>query len=446
MPASSISLLEPQWIVPVAPGTGVLSEHTVVVEGDRIRDVLPQREARARYPGGQVTRLPEHVLIPGLINAHGHSAMTLLRGYADDLSLMAWLEDHIWPTEAAHVDETFVADGTRLAAAEMLSTGTTCVADSYFFPEAAARAFSESGMRAQVSLPVIQFPNAWARDESQHITRGLAFRDAFRNVPLITTAFAPHSPYTVTDDGFRRVAVLSQELDIPIHLHLHETADEVEQSVAALGMRPYRRIVELGLAGPHLQTIHMTQLNDDEIESVALHGIHVAHCPESNMKLASGICPVARLLEAGINVALGTDGAASNNNLDMFGAMRAAALLAKVSGQATDLPAPTVLEMATLGGARMLGRETELGSIEPGKRADLAAVDLSAATAQPVYDPISTLVYSCSGSDVTHTWVDGVARYADRSLETIDRDALMQTVRGWQQRIAGGDHPEAAND
>ena len=442
MPNQSVSLLEPRWIVPVVPANTVLSEHSVVLSDETIVAVLPRETARTRYPDATVTTLAEHVLIPGLINAHGHSAMTLLRGYADDLPLMTWLTDHIWPVEAAHVDESFVRDGTNLAAAEMLETGTTCVADTYFFPEAAARAFSDAGIRAQVSLPVIQFPNAWARDESEHITRGLAFRDAFRNVPLITTAFAPHSPYTVTDEGFRRIAVLAQELDIPIHLHLHETATEVDQSVESLGMRPLRRMLELGLTGPHLQTVHMTQLIDAEIDALVTNGIHVAHCPESNMKLASGICPTARLLEAGVNLALGTDGAASNNNLDMFGAMRAAALLAKVSGSATDLPAGAVLEMATLGGARMLGREQDLGSIEPGKRADLTAVNLSGTTTQPVYDPVSAIVYACSGSDVTHTWVDGALQYADSTHVSINREALMQTVRGWQQRIASSDRQE----
>lgn len=435
MPAPIFSLLEPRWIVPVAPEGTALEDHAVVLADEVIEAVLPAAEARARYPEAGITSLQDHALIPGLINAHGHAAMSLLRGFADDLTLMTWLEDHIWPVEGIHVDETFVFDGTQLAAAEMLSTGTTCAVDTYFFPGAAARAFSQAGMRAQVNLPVIQFPNAWAKDEGEHITKGLAFHDSARDDPLITTGFAPHSPYSVSVETFGRIQTLAQELDLPIHLHLHETADEIGQGQTLHGLRPLRHMLELGLGGPHLQAVHMTQLEAEEIDTLALHGIHIAHCPESNMKLSSGICPVARLLAAGVNVALGTDGAASNNNLDMFGAMRAAALLAKVSGTATDLPAWQVLEMATLGGARMLGRESELGSIEPGKRADLAAVDLSGPTTQPVYDPVSTLVYAATGADVSHTWVDGQAVYANGVTTTINYPTLLQTVRGWGQRI-----------
>ena len=436
MPPSIFTLIEPRWIVPVIPSGAVLTDHAVVVQNELIKAVLPTGEARARYPSANITILPEHVLMPGLINAHVHSAMTLLRGFADDLSLMAWLEDYIWPVEGAHVDETFVFDGTLLAAAEMLSTGTTCAVDSYFFPEAAARAFSQAGIRAQVNMPVIQFPTAWAQTEAEHITKGLAFHDSIRADPLITTAFAPHSPYTVTDETFRRIETLAQELELAIHLHLHETADEISQGRDRHGKRPYRHMVDLGLAGPHLQTVHMTQLESQEIDDLALHGIHVAHCPESNMKLASGVCPAAQLLAAGVNIALGTDGAASNNNLDMFGTMRAAALLAKVAGEPTDLPAWQVLEAATLGGARMLAREAELGSIEPGKRADLTAVDLSGPTTQPVYDPISTLVYAASGADVSHTWVGGQAVYALGRTTNIDYSSLLKTIKGWGRRIS----------
>lgn len=445
MTSPKFTLIAPRWIVPVLPRQTVLEDHALVLQEELIVALAPVAEAQAQYPHATRIELPNHLLTPGFVNAHGHAAMTLLRGFADDLPLMRWLNDHIWPAEASHVDESFVYDGTLLAAAEMLLGGTTCAIDTYFFPDAVARAFTDAGIRGQVCLPVIQFGNAWAADEAEHIHKGLELHDALRHNPLLQTAFAPHSPYTVTDAGLRRVVVLAQELDIPIHLHLHETADEVATGLATNGVRPFQHMASLGLLGPSLQIVHATQLLDSEIESIALHGVHVAHCPSSNMKLGSGRCRVADLLGAGVNVALGTDGAASNNNLDMIREMSNAALLAKLTGTTTDLPAWQALEAATLNGARLLGLSDTIGSLEPGKRADLAAIDMGGLAQQPVYDQVSQLVYTCTDRNVSHTWVNGELLVADGSLTHIDQRQLIETTRGWQRRIAGGTGYAAAS-
>ena len=364
-------VVNPQWIAPVVPTGTLLEGHCVVVREGRIVDLLTKDAALAQYADWQWHDLPQHILIPGLINAHGHAAMTLLRGYADDKELMDWLNNYIWPVESKFVDYTFTYDGTSLAIAEMISTGTTCAADTYFFPDAVAAAYTDNKFRAQVCAPVIQFGNAWASTEEEHIDKALAHFDAFQGDPLINPAFAPHAPYTVTDKAFESVAAHAERLDIPIHLHLHETSDEVKSAIAVSGKRPMQRMTELGLVSSRLQTIHMTQLTQDEIEFVADNGIHVAHCPDSNLKLASGFCPVTTLVNAGVNVAIGTDGAASNNNLDMLAEMRSAALLAKgISQSALSVNAHEALAMGTINGAKMLGLEKQIGSLEVGKRAD----------------------------------------------------------------------------
>ncbi|HKI75397.1 MAG TPA: amidohydrolase family protein, partial [Pseudomonadales bacterium] len=290
MPDTNNFVIASRWIVPVIPNGVCYDHHAVVTSGERIIEVLPGVDAARKYPAFEVIDLPNHILTPGLVNAHGHAAMTLLRGYSDDRELMDWLENHIWPVEAKFVNEDFAYDGTALAIAEMIRTGTTCAADTYFFPDVTARAYADHHFRAQVGLPVLQFANAWAQDEEDHIRKALRVHDSLRDSPLITTAFAPHAPYTVTDDGFRSIRQHAEELDIPIHLHLHETRAEVDAALAESGMRPFKRMSALGLMTPNLQTVHMTQLTDAEINQLAVHGVHVAHCPESNLKLASGFC------------------------------------------------------------------------------------------------------------------------------------------------------------
>jgi 5-methylthioadenosine/S-adenosylhomocysteine deaminase len=413
-----------------------LDEHCVVVKGDRILDVLPSDEASKLYNAGSEISLAEHVLMPGMVNAHGHAAMSLMRGVADDLPLKSWLEDYIWPLEGRWIAEEFVYHGTQLAIAEMLLSGTTCFADMYFFPDAAARAASEIGMRAQMACPVIDFPTAWAQDSEEYISKATALNDQYRHHPLISMAFGPHAPYTVSDAPLLKIATFAEELDITIHMHVHESAQEVSDALAATGKRPMQRLADLGLISPRLLCVHGTQLNDADIALLSDNGASVVHCPESNLKLASGFCPVAKLQAAGINVALGTDGAASNNDLDMFGEMRTAALLAKaVAKDAGALPALQALRMATINGAKALGLDTQIGSLEVGKCADMVAVRLDSLNAIPLYNPLSQLVYSTHSHQVSHVWVAGKLLVDGGILTNIDVEALRSNVQAWQQRI-----------
>ncbi|HEY9151061.1 MAG TPA: TRZ/ATZ family hydrolase [Gammaproteobacteria bacterium] len=437
------SLLHARWIVPVEPDGLVLHHHSLAIHEGRILELLPTADAEQRYRARAVSHLPEHLLIPGLVNAHTHAAMSLLRGLADDLHLMDWLQHHIWPAETRWVNEEFVHDGTQLAIAEMLRGGTTCFNDMYFFPDVTARVSAACGMRATVGLILIDFPTAWADNADEYLAKGLALHDEYRNDPLIGTAFAPHAPYTVSDAPLQRVRVLADELDIPVHMHMHETAYEVREAVTATGQRPLARLQALDLLSPSLLAVHMTQLEKDEIQALADAGAQVVHCPESNLKLASGFCPVQELDQAGVIVALGTDGAASNNDLDMLGEMRTAALLAKaVAGDASALPAHRVLRMATLHGAMALGRGAEIGSLEAGKWADVTAVRLDELETQPLYDPISQLIYSASRHQVSDVWVAGRHLLRERVLTTLDEDAILRNVRAWQRDIAASDHEQ----
>lgn len=430
------TLIKARWIVPVEPDGEVLDHHSIAVNQGAIVEILDSARAAQKYRG-DVIDLDDHVLIPGLINAHTHAAMSLFRGMADDMPLVAWLNDHIWPAENQWVSSQFVRVGTQLAVAEMLQSGTTCFSDMYFFPDVCAEVAEMAGIRACVGLILIDFPSAWANDTPQYIEKGLSLHDTLRHSALINTAFAPHAPYTVTDDTLAKVRTLADELDIPIHMHVHETAHEIETSTAQFNVRPLERLSRLGLANPRLIAVHMTQLLAAEIESVGEFGISVVHCPESNLKLASGMCPVQALLEAGVNVALGTDGPASNNDLDMLSEMRTAALLAKgVSGDPAALPAATALRMATLNGAKALGLDELTGSLLPGKAADIVAVDMSGLATRPVYDPVSQLVYSASRDHVTDVWVAGRRVLKARGLTTLDQDTLLDAVTEWSHRIS----------
>ena len=431
------ALIHARWIVPVVPAGQVLEQHAVALQHGRIAAVLPSAEAKRRFRAEEEITLPRHALIPGLVNTHTHAAMTLLRGIADDLPLMPWLKDHIWPAEQRWVSADYVRDGTELAVAEMLRSGTTCFSDMYFFPEAAAHVVHGSGIRASLGLVVFDFKSTWGSGPEEYIHKGLELRDAYKNDPLLSFVFAPHAPYTVSDPWLSRLRALADELDLPVQTHLHETAAEVEESLSKHSKRPIQRLMDLGLYTRSLMAVHMTQLTDAEIAETARCGVSVIHCPESNLKLASGSCAVAKLLEAGVNVALGTDGAASNNDLDMFGEMRSAALLAKgATGDATALPAATALTMATLNGAKALGLEKDIGSLTDGKWADMTAVDLSAPETQPVYDVLSTLVYSAGRQHVSDVWVAGKRLLQERVLTTLDLTGLLERAGRWQQRIA----------
>lgn len=436
--SSTKHIISPTWIAPVVPRDTLLTGHSLVVNGDRIEALLARDEAVKQFPDAAEIRLEQHLLTPGFVNCHGHAAMTLLRGVADDREMMDWLTNWIWPIEGQLVNEQFVYDGSRLAAMEMIMGGTTCAADTYFFPEAAARAFSDMHFRAQVGMPVLQFDNAWAKGEEDHIHKGLAFRDSIRNQPLLTTAFAPHAPYSVTDSGFERVRLYSEQLDAPVHLHLHETATEVSNSIRDNGLRPIARMQKLEILSASLQAVHMTQLRDDEIEQLAANGVQVVHCPESNMKLASGTCPVAQLLDAGVSVALGTDGAASNNDLDMIQEARSASMLSKIeSGDATRLSATQCLEMMTLSGAKFLGLSDDIGSLEPGKQADLCAVDLSHPTFQPLFNPVSQLIYTATARDVSAVWIAGRQLLSRGQLVEPDTQSIVKVATNWKKQIEG---------
>ena len=435
------TLIHARWIVPVDAGSNVFEHHAIAISSGKILEILPSPEAKLRFSADSEHNLPDHVLIPGLINAHTHASMSLLRGLADDMPLMTWLNQHIWPAESRWVSEEFVADGTRLAVAEMLRGGVTCFNDMYFFPDVAGHVSAAAGMRAVVGLILIDFPSAWAGSAEEYLQRGLEVHDQFRNSSLIRTAFAPHAPYSVSNAPLERIRVLSDELEIPVHIHVHETISEVKQNLAQYGTRPLQRLAELGLVSPSLMAVHMTQLEEDEIRQFADSGAHVVHCPESNLKLASGFCPVSRLMLAGVNVALGTDGAASNNDLDMFSEMRTAALLAKgVAKDASALPAYDALRMATINGARALGMDGETGSLEAGKAADISAVNLGGLETQPVYHPVSQLVYASGRDKVSDVWVAGRQLLRSGQLTSMDSQEIVSRAEEWRTKIAHHDH------
>ncbi|WP_372748547.1 TRZ/ATZ family hydrolase [Litorivivens sp.] len=438
MSTAADCLIFARWIITIDANQPVLDNHALAITGNRITAILPASEAH-ELTAAKVIELPDHALMPGLINTHGHAAMSLFRGMADDLPLDSWLNDHIWPAEGKWVNEEFVRDGVELAMAEMIRSGTTTFSDMYFFPNITAKAATRAGMRAQLAFPVFEFPSNWGQNPEEYIHKGLQVHDDNKHNSLITVAFGPHAPYTVADPTMDKIATLAAELhngEINIHIHLHETDFEVAQSVKEHGMRPIERLAQRGLLGPRTQCVHLASLNDDDIKTLAAHNCHAVHCPESNLKLGSGISPVQKMLDAGINVALGTDGAASNNTLNLFNEMRTAALLSKgATGNATALPDTQALQMATLNGARALGLEQELGSLEIGKLADVIAVDLSAIEQQPVFDPVSQLVYTQVGHAVSHSWINGKLIMENRRLTTLNIDDIRERAQRWREQI-----------
>jgi 5-methylthioadenosine/S-adenosylhomocysteine deaminase len=430
-------LLSAAHVVPMT-GTTVLADHSVAIDRGRIVGVLPTAQARARFEPRRTVSLADHVLLPGLVNLHCHAAMSLLRGLADDTPLMTWLQEHVWPAEARHVSHDFVRDGSLLAMGEMLRGGVTCVNDMYFFPEATARAALEAGLRAAIGIIAIEFPSAYAANAQDYLDKGLATRKAYLGESLLSFTLAPHAPYTVADTTLKRIVALSDALDMPVHMHVHETAHETEQGEREHGMRPLERMNQLGLVGPRLIAVHAVHLTDGELDALARAGASIAHCPSSNLKLASGIARVADMLARGIRVGVGTDGAASNNRLDVFTEMRTAALLAKArSGDAAVVSAHQALRMATIDAAAAIGLQDEIGSLEPGKSADLIAVTLDSVETQPCFDAASHLVYAAGREHVTHAWIAGEPRLEDRRLLTLDSAELLGKARWWRGRIAG---------
>lgn len=425
-----------RWLIPIEPAGMVLEHQAVIIQGARIAAVLPVGQADCEFRTRETIDLPHHVVMPGLINMHGHGAMSLFRGMADDLPLMTWLNDHIWPAEGRFVSEQFIADGTQLAMAEMLRTGTTTFSDMYFFPEIVAQMAHDAGMRAQVCFPLLDFPTIWGTGPDEYLSKGEALIDTWKGDDYIMPAIGPHAPYTVSDSPLAEAVALSERTGARMQIHLHETEFEITEAIEKQEKRPIERLAELGALGERTQCVHMTQVSDSDIALLADTGAHVIHCPESNLKLASGLCPVQKLKKSGVNLAIGTDGAASNNDLDLFGESRTAAMIAKVAANdAAALSAHETLQMATLNGAKALGREHELGSLVAGKLADIIAVDLSDPFIQPVYDPASHLVYSNHGRAVTHSWINGIPQVQDGKLTRIDVPDLMLRVKSWAEKI-----------
>jgi 5-methylthioadenosine/S-adenosylhomocysteine deaminase len=429
-------LIHARWMIPIEPAGITLENHSLAVHDGRIAGILPRAEAERQFIPTEVVELGNHVLLPGFVNLHTHAAMTLMRGLADDLPLEQWLNDRIWPAEGKHVSAEFVHDGTLLAAAEMLRGGITCCNDMYFFPDAAARAFKTAGMRAMLGITVLEFPTPYASDADDYIAKGLAVRDAWRDNPLLSFSLAPHAPYTVSDKTFERIATLSAQLDLPVHIHVHEAISEVEDSLKQHGARPLTRLHRQDLVNTNLIAVHAVHLDTTDIGLLAIEGASVAHNPTSNMKLANGACPVAELVRHGINVGLGTDGAASNNRLDMFQEMRHAALLAKLTANdPTVLDAHAVLRMATLSGARAMGLADSIGSLEIGKFADLCAIRLDDWMLQPCFDPASHLIYVVGREQVSHVWVAGQCRVNAHTLVDFDLSALLPVINLWQNKL-----------
>lgn len=422
------------WIVPVVPSNSVLNDHAVAIKNQRIVALAPRDEITAQFSAPSTITLDSHALIPGLVNAHGHSPMALFRGIADDIPLKQWLEDRIWPLEGQYVSREFAREGSLLAMAEMISGGTTCFADMYFFPDEVAKACQESQMRVQLASPVMDFPTAWAQDADEYISKAIQLHDDYRGSELVYTAFGPHAPYTVSDEPLLKIATLAHELDVPIHIHMHETAQEITDAMAADGRRPLQRMADLNLVGPRLVNVHATQLTTEEMQMLAEQGASVIHCPSSNLKLASGLCEVEKLRRTGVNVALGTDGAASNNDLNMFGELQLAAMVAKaVAEDPQALPAAAALEMATINAARAMGLDKDIGSLETGKYADIAAVNMDSLSTIPVNNVISHLAYAVQAHHVTDVWCGGSELLRNGELLTLDLPYIKQRANHWQQ-------------
>ena len=428
--------LEAKWLATVNNCNDILENTSLIIKDDQILDILPTKQARTQYCAAEVLCLSEHLVMPGLVNAHGHAAMSLLRGYADDYPLQEWLEQHIWPAEGEFIGTGFVYDGTHAAVAEMLATGTTCFADMYFFPEAAARAIDETGMRAYLAPPVFDFPTQWQVNPEGYLSAINDLAVKYANHDLITVAIGPHAPYTVSDGAFEQIVSARDALQSGIQVHCHETAKEVEDSLELYNKRPLQRLNDLGLITNNTQLVHMTQVTGEDIEILNKHCASVIHCPKSNLKLASGFCPAQELINAGVNVALGTDSAASNNDLDMLSEMQFAALIAKgASGNPESINANTALRMATINGAKALGLDGLIGSLEKGKQADIVAVDMSDNNLWPIYSPLSALVYNQSGQYISDVWIAGKRKVKNGTLVDINQTSLKNTLHSWQTRI-----------
>lgn len=434
-------IIAAQWIATQNPVGQVLENHGIAIGSNgRILSVAPLDQLQQEFPETLIEHRPNHLLTPGLINLHSHVPMTLLRGVGDDLPMRQWLEERIWPLEAKLVSPEFCYDGALLAGVEMLLNGVTCFSDSYFHVDAIAAATLDLGMKAHLSTGIVEFPTPYAQSAADYIRRGLTIRDQFRGEQNLSFAFGPHAPYSVSDETFKQVITLSMELGLGVQTHLHETADEVAESIKRYGMRPIARMKALGLLDCPLIAAHCVHLNSTDIEMLATHEVHVAHCPTSNLKLASGIAPIPAVIAAGINFGFGTDGSASNNRLDLLREGNLGSLLAKgTSGKADLLDATMTLAGLTINAARAIGRDSQIGSIAVGKSADLVTWDLSGFEHQPVFDPIAQLLFTGAGVSAADVFVNGQSVVHKRQLVGSAQQRLLSTVTArlpmWHNRV-----------
>ncbi len=430
------TLIHGKHVIPINGKELVLNNVSIAVQDGRIVNVLPSADAEKAYTCDSTYNYDHHIIIPGLINTHTHAAMALFRGFANDLNLIDWLQNHIWPAEKKWVDEQFVEVGSKLAIAEMLRGGITCFNDMYFFAKSTAKVAADAGIRAHIGMIILDFPTQYANDPDEYFAKGLDVFDQYKAHPLVKCTFAPHAPYSVSNPPFERIAILANELELAIHIHLHETKDEITKSVEQYHVRPLQRLHELGLVSSNLIAVHMTQLLEHEINLLAETKANIVHCPQSNLKLASGFCPVQKLVDKKVNVSLGTDSCASNDDLDIFGEMNTAALLAKgVAQNAAAFPAYQALCSATINAATTLGIDNETGSIENGKSADFAIVDIQSIEAQPMYDPIGHLIYATQRKQVSDVWVAGKQLLHNRKLKTLNEDEILVKTKEWNEKI-----------
>jgi 5-methylthioadenosine/S-adenosylhomocysteine deaminase len=427
------TLITARWVIPIEPIGRVLEHHAVAIRAGRIVEVGPAVDMRARYRPELELERPEHVLLPGFVNAHTHAAASLLRGAAESGSFERWQEEQLRPLERRWIDAEYVRDGAALAIADMLTSGTTCFAGRDLFPEIVAQTASELQMRACVGLPVVEQLTVWAESAGECLEKGLRLHDEYRDDPLITTCLAPYSAETLSDETLARVRRAADELELPMAMHVNQTA----AAAVAGAERTIARLERLGLLSPLLSAVHMVHVDETDLEAGARAGISVVHCPQANLKLGTGISPVALFKTHDINVALGTDGAACNNDLSMLDEIRTAALLARgIHAAHVGIDAHEWLRAATLNGARALGLGDEIGSLTAGKWADLCCIDLARAHTQPVYDPAAQLVFAASRDQVSDVWVAGRALVSDGRLTRLDLADVIARAHRWQTRIA----------
>jgi len=429
-------LIHAKWIITCENKHQVLENHTLAIKGEKIHDLLPSKQAKEKYQAQKEEHFDQHAIMPGFINSHTHIAMNVFRGLADDLELMDWLNNYIWPAEGKWVSNELVYDASLLAIAEMIRSGTTCFNDMYFFLGATAKAAELAGIRANIGMTIIGVPTAWAKTIDEYFAKGLEFYEQYKNNPLITPTMAPHSTYTVELKDLIKAKDIADKYKLKMNIHLQEAPSEIEQSMAKYHKRPLERLYEAGLVSRDLIAVHMTQLNDADFDILQKTQPSIVHCPESNMKLVSGSCPVEKLRKKGINVSLGTDGAASNNDLDMITEMRSAAFLGKVTANDPKaLSAENTLKLATINGAKTLGLDHLIGSLHPGKEADFIAINLEQIETQPLYHPISQVVYAASRNQVSDVWVKGKKLLKNRELTTLNEKELLNKAQYWRQKI-----------